>query len=123
MNRDRVIYKNIDIIALRYRIDYDTEKFDWIIIYDHPLPRRWGFPDNTDILIKIPRKFPVQPPEHFYTDKKLKLGKHSYDSGWNDLSNLGWSKYCLHFNNNWQVGKDDLITTLECIKLILDGRA
>ncbi len=52
-------------------------------------------------------------------------GHYFQDSGFNDLSNLGWSKFCLH-TKSWKpavdiISGDSLITFLELIKLVFDN--
>jgi hypothetical protein len=123
------LQKEITIISHRFPILFDENNLSYISVTNFPLNSQFNF-SSTTLLLKIPVQYPYTPPEHFYLKKGLlyngKSPVHYFQSaGFNDLSDLGWSKYCLH-TKSWKptsdiLSGDSLITFLELIKLVFDN--
>ncbi len=119
----------ITIISNRFPVLFDENNLNYISIKNFPLNSQFNF-RKTTLLLKIPSQYPFTPPEHFYLKKGLlykgKSPEHYFqDAGFNDLSKLGWSKFCLH-TKSWKpttdiLSGDSLITFLELIKLVFDN--
>lgn len=128
-SRVQRIQNEMTIISHRFPVLFDEKNLNYISIKNFPLNHNFNF-DSTTLLLKIPVQYPFTPPEHFYLKKGLrykgKSPEHYFqNAGFNDLSDLGWSKFCLH-TKSWKptsdiISGDSLITFLELIKLVFDN--
>lgn len=123
------LQKEITIMSHRFPILFDEDNLNFISITKFPLNPQFNF-RTTTLLLKIPAQYPFTPPEHFYLKKGLlykgEPPEHYFqNAGFNDLLNLGWSKFCLH-TKSWKptadiLSGDSLITFLELIKIVFDN--
>lgn len=128
-SREARIQKEITIISHRFPVLFDDNNLNYISVKNFPLNHKFNF-SSTTLLLKIPIQYPFTPPEHFYLKKGLlykgSSPEHYFqNAGFNDLANLGWSKFCLH-TKSWKpttdiISGDSLITFLELIKLVFDN--
>jgi len=128
-SRENRIHREVNKISYTYPVLYEEGKLSYLAIKNFLLNSNFNL-TSTTLLIKIPPKYPFTPPEHFYLKKGLlykgKSPTHYFqNAGFNDLSEEGWSKFCLHVKS-WKPSKDiisgdSLITFLELIQIVFDN--
>ena len=119
-HRNRRLYDEIMMIAPRFAynggINYDRDNFDWIIIPEYPLPRKWQEP-YCSLLILPPSTYPDTPPIGFYINVKLHCANGDTDPhilggsahGAANLMDSGWYWYCVTISNGhggWRPSAD-----------------
>lgn len=105
--RNRYIKAQVMALAPRFSqdgvgIQFDEEACDWVVIPKYPLPERWA-QRWSPLLIVFPADYPSTPPPGFYLKHKLwsKPGRDTHlfrDATYHgapDLSESGWSWYCV----------------------------
>jgi hypothetical protein len=130
-DRKQRIMEEVKVISHRSPVQIDEENFDYIAIMKFNLNENFSQPTTT-LLIKMPKLYPEVPPTHFFIKKSIlckganALYYHK-DDEFNELSEDGWGKYCLHIKGNcWKpsiniLEGDNLITYLELIKTVIDN--
>ncbi len=113
--------------------NYDENAFSWVHVPAFHLPRGWNM-SQTDILLELPSKYPLLPPDGFYLAQNLRDSRgrtpgHYFQEGGslNRYADRGWAWFCIHANRAWNPTNDiisghNLIKYLELIRAILTDK-
>lgn len=106
------LLENADLLSQIFgsdRIVIDGSSWQYLLIYDYPLPSNWQ-QQNSRLLICFPdiSKIFNFPPDHFYLDLGLRIvigktPKHYFEKGgFNDLRKQGFARFSFHIEKGWR---------------------
>ena len=117
-----VLIEDIQRLSMGCRVDAPRD-LSYVIVRDVKLGAGWNR-EATDVLIEIPKDYPLtgpgQPPYGVYLEEGLL--RHG---GWPEHYHVngnrpGWAWWCYE-GIRWDPHRDDLITMLEAIRADLDS--
>jgi len=126
------LFKEFQLLSKDFMIEFDDDNYFYVKINRVPLVS--GYSQRfTSVLIKIPKGYPTVAPEHFFLKKSLtykgRTPAHMFkDNSFNELSKIGWAKFCVHPKKRaWRPSQniskgDSLVSFLDLVRSVLDNR-
>lgn len=79
------VFKEIELVRVKYYALQNGEKLDWVLIPDYPLPKNRYNKSQTKLLFLLPAGYPNTGPDNFFVEADLKL----FNGGMPPSLNLG----------------------------------